>query len=77
VTTKEKIFVALADCGLREASSILYQAQKENRAAGKAYRMIRNAIDGKIDTMSACLRIKEMLWSEDLPEVTTRRRVAA
>jgi len=76
MTTKRRIFTALADCDLREASSILYQAQKTSPVAGKAYRMLRNAIDGKIDTMSACLRIKDMLWTEDLPDVTTRRGVS-
>ena len=66
MTTKSRIFTALADCDLREASSILYQARKASPAAGKAYRMIRNALDGKIDTMSACVRIKMLLWHEEL-----------
>ncbi|NTW98351.1 MAG: hypothetical protein HGB35_00125 [Geobacteraceae bacterium] len=67
MTTKDQVFAALADCDLRKARKILYQAGKTHEVALKAFRMIDNAVSGKIDAYSAACRVKSMLMLEVIP----------
>ncbi len=67
MTTKQRIFEALADCDFETVRDQLYPLRDVSEIVRKSWRLSQNVVCGKIDHMTAAIKIKILLWSEVLP----------